>query len=82
MHPADLPRERSAKIPSSLSLSRQKLRDRGLVGDRTCTTYVTASLAIPAPTERAWTRHELDAAIRLVGKRLRRELGRMSDDVP
>lgn len=56
-----------------------KLRRAGLVSERTPTTYVTASLAIPAPDVRAWSRHELDAAIRLLGKRLRRDRGREGD---
>lgn len=55
-----------------------KLREAALVSDRAPVTYVTASLEIPRPDQRAWTRHELDAAIRLVGKRLRRGLNKRS----
>lgn len=53
-----------------------KLRDRGVVGELRPDGYVTAALAIPAPAVRPWTRHELDAALRLLGKRLRRAIDR------
>lgn len=54
----------------------RRLRETGFVSTFTAGAYVSAALEIPPPEQRAWTAHELDAAIRLLGKRLRRELGK------
>jgi len=52
-----------------------ELRHRDAVGALRYESYVAGALSIPADRT-AWSRHEWDAAIRLLGKRLRREVAR------
>lgn len=53
----------------------RKLRDRRLVGQAAPGQYAAASIDVGADPER-WTAHELDAVIKLLGKRYRRALGK------
>lgn len=53
-----------------------KLRDAGEVAELGYAGYVVAALGIQPPEQSAWSKHELDAAIRLLGKKLRRAKGR------
>lgn len=56
-----------------------KLENLGAVSRRGMSEYVAAALSIPPREQREWTAREYDAAIRQLGKRLRRELGRERD---